>query len=95
MSPTSSTPQNKTAGIFDIRNVIGGLLGIYGVILLLMGIFGDEEGHKTGDVNANLWAGLILLVVGIIFLAWAWMRPVVVDEEAVAEVRREDEEHPH
>ena len=89
----SPAPQNKTAGIFDIRNVIGALLGIYGVILVLMGIFGDEEGDKTGDVNANLWAGLILLVVGIVFLAWAWLRPVIVDEEAVAEARHE-EEHP-
>jgi hypothetical protein len=87
--------QNKTAGIFDIRNVIGGLLGIYGIILLLMGIFADKQGSKTGNVNANLWAGLILLVVGIIFLAWAALRPVVVDEEAVAQARREDEEHPH
>jgi hypothetical protein len=87
--------QNKTAGIFDIRNVIGGLLGVYGVILTLMGIFGDEEGDKTGDVNANLWAGLILLVVGIIFLVWAWLRPVVVDEEAVAEARHEDDGHRH
>ena len=78
MSPTSSTPQNKTAGIFDIRNVIGGLLGIYGVILLLMGIFGDEEGDKTGDVNANLWAGLALAVVSACFLAWARWRPLVV-----------------
>ncbi|GAA1947189.1 hypothetical protein GCM10009798_02790 [Nocardioides panacihumi] len=81
---------NKTAGLFDIRNVIGSLLGIYGVILVLMGIFGDEEGKKTGNVNANLWSGLILLVVGLIFIFWAWKRPVVVDEEAVAEVRREE-----
>ncbi|SFB90261.1 hypothetical protein SAMN04487968_102225 [Nocardioides terrae] len=81
----------KTAGLFDIRNVIGGLMAVYGVVLTLMGAFGDEEGDKTGDVNANLWAGLVLLVVGIVFLAWARMRPVVVDEEAVAEVRREDE----
>jgi len=82
---------NKTAGLFDIRNVIGSLLSIYGVILLLMGIFGDEEGQKTGNVNANLWSGLVLLVVGIVFIFWAWKRPVVVDEEAVAEVRREEQ----
>lgn len=79
----------KTAGIFDIRNVIGALLGVYGVILLLMGLFGNKEYTKTGDVNANLWGGLVLLVVGIIFLAWAGLRPVVVDEEIVAETRRE------
>ena len=32
----------KTAGALDIRNIIGVLLAIYGVILLLMGIFGDS-----------------------------------------------------
>ena len=40
------------------------LLGIYGLIILLVGIFGDAEEDKTGGVNANLWAGLVLLVVG-------------------------------
>jgi uncharacterized membrane protein len=79
----------KTAGIFDIRNVIGALLAVYGVILVLMGIFGDKEYAKTGDVNANLWGGLVLLVVGIVFLVWTALRPVVVDEEIVAEARRE------
>ena len=56
-----STTGKKTAGAFDIRNIIGGLLGIYGVILTLMGLFGDTEEEKTGGVNANLWAGLALL----------------------------------
>jgi hypothetical protein len=81
---------NKTAGLFDIRNVIGGLLAVYGVILLLMGIFGDKESDKTGDINANLWSGLVLAIVGAIFLVWAKVRPVVVDEEVVEEARRED-----
>ena len=71
----------QTAGVFDIRNVIGGLIGLYGLILTLMGLFGDEEGDKTGDVNANLWAGLMMLVFGIAFLAWARLRPVVVPPE--------------
>jgi len=84
---------SKTAGLFDIRNVIGALLAVYGVVLVLLGIFGDTEPDKTGDVNANLWAGIVLLVVGVVFLAWARWRPVVVDEEAVAEARREDEHH--
>jgi hypothetical protein len=79
-----------TAGLFDIRNIIGGLLGIYGVILLVMGLFGDTEESKTGGVNANLWTGLVLLVVGLIFIAWAKMRPVEVDEEAAAEARSEE-----
>jgi hypothetical protein len=68
----------ETAGVYDIRNVIGGLIGLYGLILLLVGLFGDEEGDKTGGVNANLWAGLAMLVFGIAFLVWARLRPVVV-----------------
>ena len=72
----------QTAGVFDIRNVIGGLIGAYGIILTLLGLFGDEEGDKTGDVNANLWAGIIMLVFAICFIAWARLRPVVVEDES-------------
>lgn len=71
----------QTAGAFDIRNVIGGLIGLYGVILTLMGLFGDKEGDKTGDVNANLFAGLAMLAFGIGFALWARLRPVVVEVE--------------
>jgi hypothetical protein len=78
---TSSTGRRQTAGIFDIRNIIGALLGIDGVILLLVGIFGDTEEDKTGGVNANFWAGLVLLVTGLIFIAWARLRPVVVPDD--------------
>ena len=72
---------HQTAGAFDIRNVIAGLIGSYGVILTLLGLFGDQEGDKTGDVNANLWAGLGMLVFAISFVLWARLRPVVVEEE--------------
>jgi hypothetical protein len=75
--------RKHTAGAYDIRNVIGGLIGLYGVILTLMGLFGDKELDKTGDVNANLWAGLAMLVFGIAFIAWARLRPVVVPDEPV------------
>jgi len=72
--------EKHVAGAFDIRNFIGSLLAIFGVILLLMGLFGDPETDKTGGVNANLWAGIVLLVVGVGFMAWARLRPVVVPE---------------
>ena len=82
--PPREAPEGgkRTAGALDIRNIIGGLLGIYGVILLLMGLFGDTAPEKTGDVNANLWAGVALLAVGLGFLAWAKLRPVVVKAPA-------------
>jgi hypothetical protein len=70
--------EKHTAGALDIRNIIGGLIGAYGVILVLMGLFGDKELEKTGDVNANLWAGLAMAVAGAGFLLWAWIRPTVV-----------------
>jgi drug/metabolite transporter (DMT)-like permease len=77
---SQKAPQKHTAGALDIRNIIGGLLGVYGVILVLMGLFGDKELDKTGDVNANLWAGLALVVVAAVFLTWAWLRPIVVPD---------------
>jgi len=79
-----------TAGLFDIRNIIGGLLGIYGVILLLMGLFGDTEENKTGGVNANLWTGLVMLVVGAAFIAWARLRPVEVEVDPDADSDADD-----
>jgi len=78
--PIKAPERRHTAGILDIRNIIGALLGIYGVIVLFMGIFGDTQGEKTGDVNANLWSGLALLVVSGVFIAWARLRPVRVPE---------------
>src|SRR5688500_3006493 len=70
----------RVAGAFDIRNIIGLLLSIYGVILTLMGLFADPETEKTGGTNANLYAGLALLVVGLGFMTWARLRPIKVPE---------------
>jgi hypothetical protein len=68
----------KTAGAFDIRNVIGALLGLYGVILLLTAAF--RSSAPTGTHNSdNWWGGGALLAVGVIFMLWAKLRPVVVD----------------
>jgi len=80
MSHDTTSTEKHTAGALDIRNIIGGLLGVYGVILLLMGLFGDKELDKTGDVNANLWAGLALLAVSVVFLVWARLKPIVVPD---------------
>ena len=83
MSDANDTSAEKPhkAGAFDIRNIIGALMGVYGVILGLAGIFGDPELDKTGDINANLWTGLALLVVAAVFLGWARLRPIVVPSE--------------
>jgi hypothetical protein len=85
-SPESGAPHK--AGAFDIRNIIGALMGVYGVILTLAGIFGDQELDKTGDVNANLWTGIALIVVSAAFITWARVKPIVVP----AEVHRPDDD---
>ena len=91
MSANDNGSRRHTAGAFDIRNVIGALLGIYGVVLLVLGLVSDDTGAQTGDLRANLWAGIALVVVAVAFLAWSRVRPTVVDEEAVADQRSGDD----
>ena len=67
----------RAANLFDLRRLIGGLFLIYGVILTVLGIgASDEDIDKAAGVNLNLWVGLSLLVVGALFLAWAFGRPL-------------------
>ena len=73
------TPKAHAAGAFDVRNVIGGLIGFYGVVLLLVSFFGADETDKTGGIDANLWAGLAMIAFGVGFVLWQRLRPVVVD----------------
>jgi hypothetical protein len=77
---STRTTTRHTAGALDIRNIIGGLLGVYGLILLAMGLFGDEETDKTGGWNANLWAGLVMVAVAAVFMVWARLKPIVVPD---------------
>ena len=48
-----------------------------GVLLVILGLFdSQEEIDKAAGVNINLWAGLGMLVVGLLFVAWALLRPL-------------------
>jgi hypothetical protein len=65
------------ASLFDLRMVIGGLLALYGVILTVMGLFASSDTKaKAAGININLWAGLVILAGGAVFLAWARLRPL-------------------
>jgi uncharacterized membrane protein len=79
-----------TAGAFDIRTFIAALMGMYGVILTLTGIFGADEttNHTKAAGNINLWVGLCLLVFAALMEGWALWRPTVIDE---AQLKREKE----
>ncbi|MCW2798648.1 MAG: hypothetical protein JWQ70_120 [Aeromicrobium sp.] len=83
-----STTDNgkRKIGVFDIRFVIGGLIGLYGVILTLLGVFNasDDELARGDGVNINLWAGLAMVVFALVMGAWAYLRPVIVPDDIPA-----------
>ncbi|RSM49478.1 hypothetical protein DMA12_03360 [Amycolatopsis balhimycina DSM 5908] len=80
---TESQPRARKAGAFDIRLIIALLIGVYGVILTIMGaaFTSDEQLAKAAGVNINLWAGIGMLVVSALFILWAKLRPLVVPAE--------------
>ena len=65
------------------------------MILLLVALFGSSDPASPdapaggGDINANLWAGLALLVVGLGFIAWWRIKPAIVPDDVS---RTEDQE---
>ena len=80
--------------LFDIRNIIGALLAIYGVVLTIAGfapgVLRDRSdpaaASNTNDLyigtDANWWVGLVMLGVAAGFFIWAWVRPLRADEVA-------------
>jgi hypothetical protein len=77
--------EKQVAGAFDVRNVIAALIGFYGIVLLAVAVFGEDQSEKTGGVDANLWAGLAMVAFAAAFVLWSRLRPVVVEEKAVEE----------
>src|SRR3954465_250626 len=67
----------RAANLFDLRRIIGGLFLIYGVILTILGLTDSQaEIDKAAGTHVNLWTGLAMIAVAIIFLVWAFTRPL-------------------
>ena len=83
--------KKHTAGAYDVRTVIAGLIGLYGIVLTIMGLVADnaDDRAKTGDWNANLWSGIVMILVAIVFAVWLKLRPVVVDPVALEKEKDE------
>ena len=79
---SKSNELTRTAGAFDVRNFIGALLAIFGVILTIAGIVGftPDEAKRTGGIDANLWTGIGLIIAAAVFLIWAKLRPIRIVE---------------
>jgi H+/Cl- antiporter ClcA len=84
--------------LFDIRNIIGALLAIYGVILTIAGLApavlrehsDPAAAANRGDLYvgtaANWWVGLVMLAVGAVFIGWALVRPLRADEVSANDI---------
>ena len=75
----------------DIRTVIAAVLGIIGCYLIVCSVFrnGPDEMAKTGNINANLWAGLVMVGIAVAMTVWRFVsleepaRAADTDSEAV------------
>lgn len=84
MSVPSTKPQaSRSASLFDLRWIIALLFGVYGIVVTVMGIWftSPAELDKAGGINANLWTGIPMIVVSILFALWAQLRPVRIPAE--------------
>lgn len=81
--------------VFDLRLVIALLIGVYGLVLTVLGLAftSDTEIAKSAGVNINLWAGIGMLLGAAAFLGWAWLRPLAVPTEPAPEPADDHPEH--
>jgi len=73
--------------LFDIRTIVGALMTLYGVILIVTGAVkhGTADLARSGGWNVNLWSGIAMAVVGVLFLVWVRLRPTKIPEPQPAE----------
>jgi hypothetical protein len=109
IDPISSLPQSvaqeveeleRTSAtatrLFDIRRIIGGLFLVYGIVVTILGIApSDADLKKAQDININLWSGLVMIALGVLFLLWQHLRPLIPPtKEELAEAIAERPENP-
>jgi hypothetical protein len=70
-------PARSAARLFDLRVLIGALFTFYGIVLIITGLVaGAADERKAAGVDINLWMGLGMLVLGLLFLLWWRLRPL-------------------
>jgi hypothetical protein len=78
-TPTDGDAKSASAQLFDIRVLIGALFTVYGVKLIVAGFLtSDAQLRKASDINMNLWLGIGMLALGLLFLLWWKLNPLQV-----------------
>lgn len=88
-------PTSAAANLFDLRTVIGVLFVVYGLVVTGVGLFATDQADiaKAGS-NINLQSGLVMLVSGLLFFLWVYLRPVKLPDAAEIERLREEDDRP-
>ena len=74
----------------ELRMIIAILFAVYGVVCLIWSAFTTpHELAKAAGINVNLWTGIGMLVVAAFFFAWAFLKPLTVEESGNAEARED------
>jgi xanthine/uracil/vitamin C permease (AzgA family) len=83
----------RLAKLFDLRSFIGALFVIFGVLVTIPGLVASQATiNKAAGINLALWVGLIMLVMGVFFLAWVLLKPPAPITTAEAEAARKARE---
>jgi hypothetical protein len=84
----------RLAKLFDLRSFIGGLLVIFGVLVIIPGfVAGKATIDKAAGINLSLWIGGLMLVIGAFFVIWILLKPpppvTTAEMEAARKAREE------
>jgi hypothetical protein len=84
------TLSGAAANLFDLRMIIGALFVVYGVVLVVLGLFDSPaEVAKSAGVRINLWTGIGMLALAAVFLTWVKLRPLTHELARAAEAQRD------
>ena len=63
--------------LFDLRELIAGIFVVFGILLIVVGLLdGPAELDKASGVRINLWTGIGMVVLGLVFVAWRLWKPL-------------------
>jgi hypothetical protein len=90
---TKTELESAASKLFDIRVLIGGLFTLYGLLLAGYSFFTSAaELKKAAGININLWLGLGMLVLGLLFLLWVRLAPLQPLEAHPTGMRSDEED---